>query len=156
MMARVRSKDTRPELVVRRIVTALGRRYRLHHKRLPGKPDLVFAKDRKVIFVHGCFWHQHASCTIARPPKSRRTYWLPKLAGNKARDRQHRRALTRAGWKILIVRECELKWIDRVQRRIAAFLYNNTSKTQCGGRRNRTLSEHRENKQHSDEQSTGY
>ncbi|MGH6677571.1 MAG: very short patch repair endonuclease [Bradyrhizobium sp.] len=156
MMARVRSKDTRPELAVRRIVTALGRRYRLHHKGLPGKPDLVFAKDRKVIFVHGCFWHQHASCAIARPPKSRRAYWLPKFAGNKARDQQHRRMLTRGGWKILIVRECELKSIDRVQRRIAAFLGKDTRMAECGRSGIRGSSVHRQNKQHNDEQSTGY
>ena len=83
IMARVRSKDSRPELFVRKLVFALGYRYRLHAEDLPGHPDMAFRKLRKVIFVHGCFWHRHAACALARLPKSRLDFWLPKLEGNR-------------------------------------------------------------------------
>src|SRR5690349_18847706 len=88
-MARVRAKDSRPELTVRRLVHGMGYRYRLHDPRLPGKPDLVFRSRRRVIFVHGCFWHRHAdpACRLARLPKSRLEFWLPKLEANRTRDR---------------------------------------------------------------------
>lgn len=86
IMARVRSKNSRPELFVRKVVFALGYRYRLHAKDLPGHPDMAFRRLRKVIFVHGCFWHRHAACALARLPKSRLDFWLPKLDGNRKRD----------------------------------------------------------------------
>lgn len=108
-MSRIRSGNMQPEMVVRRLVHAMGFRYRLHRTDLPGKPDLVFGPRRKVIFVHGCFWHQHSDpeCRIVRVPKSRNGYWIPKLARNVERDQQHEAALRASGWKVMIVWECE-------------------------------------------------
>ncbi len=122
IMARVRSKDTGPELLVRRLAFALGYRYRLHGKDLPGRPDLVFRPKRKVIFVHGCFWHRHPNCPLARMPKSRLDFWEAKLEGNRERDDKNKKALTRAGWKVLIVWECQLKDIDRLTSRLRRFI----------------------------------
>lgn len=121
-MARIRSKDTRPELLVRRLVFSLGYRYRLHARDLPGHPDLVFRRLRKVIFIHGCFWHRHGSCVIARLPKSRLDFWVPKLEGNKLRDQRNKRALTKGGWKVLTIWECQLKNTGRLQTTIRRFL----------------------------------
>jgi DNA mismatch endonuclease (patch repair protein) len=106
-MRRIRSKDTTPELVVRRLVTKLGYRYRLHVKDLPGKPDLTFRGRKRVIFIHGCFWHQHANCRDGRIPGSRPEYWVPKLQRNVERDAGHANALRELGWDVLIVWECE-------------------------------------------------
>ena len=122
IMARVRSKNTRPELRVRKLVFALGYRYRLHDRKLPGSPDLVFRPRKKVIFVHGCFWHRHARCALARLPKSRVDFWIPKLEGNKLRDERNRRALSRQGWKVLTIWECQLTELERVRARIGRFL----------------------------------
>jgi DNA mismatch endonuclease, patch repair protein len=122
VMRAVKGKDTAPEMIVRRLVHRLGYRYRLHAAELPGKPDLVFPSRRKVIFVHGCFWHWHNCKRGRRMPKSNSGYWAPKLQRNQERDRRHRRALRRGGWGILIVWECQLKNLDRVTERIRAFL----------------------------------
>lgn len=121
-MARVRSKNMRPELVVRKLVFALGYRYRLHAKDLPGHPDLVFRPRRKIVFVNGCFWHRHANCLLARMPKSRLDFWEPKLEGNRLRDQRNNHELAREGWKVLTIWECELKDMVRLERRIARFL----------------------------------
>jgi DNA mismatch endonuclease (patch repair protein) len=120
-MARVRNAGTGPEMKVRRLVYGLGYRYTLHSKELPGHPDLVFGSRRKVIFIHGCFWHQHG-CGRYRMPKTRRGFWEPKLAGNKARDRRTGLALRKGGWRILIVWECQLKRIPRLMGRLRRFL----------------------------------
>jgi DNA mismatch endonuclease (patch repair protein) len=122
IMARVRSKNSRPELFVRKLVFALGYRYRLHAKDLPGQPDLVFRKLCKVVFVHGCFWHRHPACALARLPKSRLEFWLPKLEGNRKRDEKNKRALQRHGWKVLTVWECQLGNSERLTTRIRRFL----------------------------------
>lgn len=122
IMGRVRSKDTGPELVVRRLVHGMGYRYRLHGKGLPGRPDLVFRSRGKVIFVHGCFWHRHEGCALARLPKSREDFWLPKLEANRQRDERNRRDLKRAGWKVLTVWECQLGRVELVRKRIRRFL----------------------------------
>lgn len=122
IMARVRSKNSRPELFVRKLVFALGYRYRLHQKDLPGCPDLVFRPRRKVIFVHGCFWHRHANCALARMPKSRLEFWEPKLKGNKVRDEKNTKALAREGWKVLTIWECQIKDAKRLEQRIRRFL----------------------------------
>jgi DNA mismatch endonuclease, patch repair protein len=108
-MASVGTRNTSPELAVRRLVHRPGYRYGLHSKRLPGKPDLVFSSRRKVIFVHGCFWHGHEGCEKSRPPKSRLTYWLPKLEQNKIRDARNVETLRKLGWSSLAVWQCELK-----------------------------------------------
>ena len=122
IMSRVRSKDTRPELLVRKLVHALGYRYRLHARDLPGQPDLVFRRTRKVIFVHGCFWHRHKGCPLARLPKSRLDFWIPKLEGNRQRDQRNRGALLKDGWKVLTVWECETKDDRRLKTAIRGFL----------------------------------
>jgi DNA mismatch endonuclease, patch repair protein len=123
-MGRIRGRDSTPELRVRRLVFSLGYRYRLHVSRLPGRPDLVFPGRRKVIFVHGCFWHRHrhSQCPLSRLPKSRLDFWLPKLEGNSRRDRRNIAALRHAGWGVLVVWECELRAADSVSRRIQRFL----------------------------------
>ena len=124
LMGRVKSKNTGPEIVVRKLVSGLGYRYRLHGAKLPGKPDLVFAKRRLAIFVHGCFWHRHQAktCRLARMPGSRVAYWTAKLEGNRKRDARNRRALARAGWRTLVVWECQLRDTDRTRARLARFL----------------------------------
>jgi DNA mismatch endonuclease, patch repair protein len=122
IMARVHSKNSRPELVVRKLVFSLGYRYRLHAKDLPGSPDIVFRKLERVIFVHGCFWHRHAACALARLPKSRLDFWLPKLEGNRNRDEKNKRALLRRGWKVLTIWECQIEARDRLAARIRRFL----------------------------------
>lgn len=108
VMSRVRSKDTAPELALRRVVYGMGYRYRLHGTKLPGRPDLVFAGRRKVVFVHGCFWHGHPRCKNARMPKSRLDFCLPKLEGNRKRDRRKLKALHEMGWRATVVWECQL------------------------------------------------
>ena len=109
-MSRVKGRDTGPEWAVRRLVHGLGYRYRLHRKDLPGCPDLVFPSRRKVIFVHGCFWHRHPdpACKFARLPKSRLEFWVPKLERNRARDLHSQALLIDMGWRIMIVWECEV------------------------------------------------
>ena len=107
LMARFRSKDTKPEILVRRALHRAGRRFRLHRKDLPGKPDIVLARDRTVILVHGCFWHAHEGCSIARKPKSRSEFWQAKFDANKARDARNRAALKELGWRVVTIRECE-------------------------------------------------
>jgi DNA mismatch endonuclease (patch repair protein) len=121
-MARVRATNTQPELRVRKLLFALGYRYRLHAKELPGHPDIVFRKLGKVIFVHGCFWHRHTSCALARLPKSRLEFWLPKLEGNKKRDVRNKRALQREGWKVMTIWECQLKRPEWLRERLRKFL----------------------------------
>ncbi len=120
-MARIRSKDTVPEMIVRRLVHALGYRYRLHRKDLPGCPDLVFQARRKVVFVHGCFWHQH-SCGAGRQPKTNKNYWNAKLKRNVERDKMNRVALRKLGWRSLIIWECQLRDLSRAERRVLKFL----------------------------------
>jgi DNA mismatch endonuclease, patch repair protein len=119
-MRRIRSKDTTPEMTIRRLVHSLGYRYRLHQADLPGKPDLVFRSKQKVIFMHGCFWHQHRC--ITRKPRSNEAYWLPKLARNKVRDIRNKRALRRLGWNYLIIWECEIGNATALEKRIVKFL----------------------------------
>lgn len=121
-MRAIRSVGMKPEMIVRQITYALGYRYRLHRKDLPGKPDLVFAGRKKVIFVHGCFWHQHADCREGRPPKSNSNYCAPKLARNVERDANNIQRLNDLGWEILTIWECEMVRRDELAERIDAFL----------------------------------
>ncbi len=122
-MRRIKSKNMKPEMLVRSLVHRLGFRFRLHKRELPGKPDLVFASQKKVIFVHGCFWHGHEiGCPDARLPKSNQDYWLPKLKRNRERDTQNEAALNGIGWKVLTVWECELKDSPSLRRRLQIFL----------------------------------
>ena len=121
-MRAVKSGDTAPELAVRRLAQGMGYRFRLHRKDLPGKPDLVFPRLYKVVFVHGCFWHQHPRCARSKPPSSRPGYWLPKLEANRQRDRRNVRDLRKLGWKVLTIWECQLKKRERVCRLLRTFL----------------------------------
>lgn len=122
IMQAVRSKDTKPELAVRKLVCGLGYRYRLHRSDLPGKPDLAFIGRRKAVFVHGCFWHGHTCPRGARTPKENQEYWVGKIARNRERDQDHLAALDALGWKSLVIWECELKEPGRVRDRLEAFL----------------------------------
>lgn len=123
-MARIRSKDTKPEMLVRRAAHKLGYRYRLHRKNLPGRPDLVFAGRKAVIFVHGCFWHQHGAdrCLDGRRPKSNTGYWSEKLDRNVARDALTQERLAKEGWRSLIIWECEIRDSLELDRKISEFL----------------------------------
>ena len=122
IMARVRSRDTRPELLIRRELHRLGYRYRLHRSNLPGRPDLTFPSRRKVLFVNGCFWHMHPGCSRARIPQSNRDFWTAKLERNRLRDARSIEALQHSGWESLTVWECELRNLDSVINRIVSFL----------------------------------
>ncbi len=122
-MSQIRSTDTTPELIVQRLVYSLGYRYRLHKKGLPGKPDLVFSGRRKVIFVHGCFWHRHTCKNGRSMPATRVEYWKEKFGRNKQRDAEARRKLKRLGWSVCVIWECQArKKLDMVNDRIVAFL----------------------------------
>jgi DNA mismatch endonuclease (patch repair protein) len=121
-MRRIRKVDTKPELIVRRVVHRLGHRYRLHRRDLPGTPDLVFPAKQKVILVHGCFWHQHECPLGSKQPHTNLSYWLPKLARNKQRDLVSERALGELGWQVLVVWECETKSESALSERLRRFL----------------------------------
>ena len=121
IMKSVRTKHTGPELVVRRLLHGLGCRYALHRRDLPGSPDIVMPTRGKIVFVHGCFWHGH-KCRYGRLPKSRPDYWLPKVLANRQRDRRNRTALTRAGWSVLVVWQCQTRTPDRLKPKLIAFL----------------------------------
>ena len=119
-MRRIKSKDSSAELAVRRLVHGLGYRYHLHDQQLPGRPDMVFPGRRKIIFMHGCFWHQHR-CSRAHTPRSRTEYWKPKLDRNRARDREHRRTLKALGWEVLVIWECEITNLTALTHRLKRF-----------------------------------
>lgn len=121
-MRRIRSKNTIHELLIRRLIFKMGFRYRLHGKNLPGKPDLVFANRKKVIFVHGCFWHQHKNCIDSHIPKSNTEYWLSKLQRNKIRDKENQSKLKKLGWSFLILWECQLRHTGRLTEKIKKFM----------------------------------
>ncbi len=123
-MARIKGKGSSAEMTVRRLVHRMGYRYRLHGAELPGRPDLVFPGRRKAIFVHGCFWHRHPDpdCKLARLPKSRQDFWIPKLEGNRARDLRQLEELKALGWSALILWECELKNEAFLENEIRTFL----------------------------------
>ncbi len=121
-MRRIRGKNTTPEMAVRRMVHRLGYRFRLHDRRLPGRPDLVFAGRRKVIFVHGCFWHQHHRCRLATTPKTNVEFWNTKFKENVRRDSANRRRLKVAGWDSLVIWQCELRSLEVLMQKIRTFL----------------------------------
>jgi DNA mismatch endonuclease, patch repair protein len=123
-MSRVRSRDTKPEIVVRKLLHRLGYRYRLHGKGIPGSPDIIFRRKRKAIFVHGCFWHRHddPSCKLARMPKSRLEFWGPKLESNRLRDQRITSELDALGWQSLVVWECELRHTEQLENKLVDFL----------------------------------
>ncbi len=128
-MSRIRGKDTKPEMRLRRLIHGMGYRYRLHVPGLPGKPDMVFPGRKAVIFMHGCFWHRHPDpkCKLARLPKSRQDFWGEKLGANRERDIRTQKQLQDMGWRVLVVWECELQDMDTVSRTVRAFLDNKTN-----------------------------
>ena len=128
VMRRVKGRDTTPELTVRRVLTRLGARYRLHRKDLPGAPDVVLPGRRLVLFVHGCFWHGHDCARGARVPKQNRDYWTAKVARNRARDVANREALEAAGWRVETLWECELKDADALEGRLRALLHETAAR----------------------------
>jgi DNA mismatch endonuclease (patch repair protein) len=121
LMARIRSKNTKPERVVRSILHRLGFRFRLHRKDLPGKPDIVLPRHRKIIFIHGCFWHGH-SCALASKPKSNQDYWREKIKNNRLRDHRVRRELIKQGWSVLELWECEIRKETSLTDKLEAFM----------------------------------
>lgn len=122
IMRNIRGKDTVPEKAVRSMIHRMGYRYRLHAKYLPGKPDMVFPGRKKVIFVHGCFWHLHEGCRKAAFPKSKKQYWVPKLLLNRERDQHTVQELKKMGWKVLVVWQCQISKTSVLSRRIKRFL----------------------------------
>ncbi|MFZ1530221.1 MAG: DNA mismatch endonuclease Vsr [Ferruginibacter sp.] len=120
-MSRIRRGNTKPEMLVRKFLHAHGFRYRLHDKKLPGKPDIVLPKYRTVIFVHGCFWHGHKNCKYFKVPKTRTEWWMNKIGVNQANDEKAQKALKRQGWKIISIWECKLKPAKQ-QQSLAALL----------------------------------
>ena len=126
-MRRIKSKGMKPELTIRRLAHRLGYRFRLHRSDLPGNPDLVFPSRRAVIFVHGCFWHQHpdANCKAAHSPRSNTDYWGPKLTRNTVRDAESQKRLAELGWRVLVVWECELKHAQQVEEKLRGYLESN-------------------------------
>ncbi|WP_260987640.1 very short patch repair endonuclease [Roseomonas gilardii] len=121
-MSRVAQKNTKPEMIVRRIAHALGFRFRLHRRDLPGTPDIVFPRLRKAVFVHGCFWHRHPGCRLASTPKSRPEFWEPKFLANVERDGRKAEQLHASGWDVEIVWECETRDPDRLAKRLLEVL----------------------------------
>ncbi|WP_083415253.1 very short patch repair endonuclease [Massilia timonae] len=121
LMARIGSKNTKPELIVRKLVYSMGYRYRLHKKDLPGRPDIVFAARKKLIFIHGCFWHAH-SCKRGFKPKTNVEFWNAKLQRNIERDQETLSKLKSLGWQSLVIWECEIKDLTLVEKRVRSFI----------------------------------
>lgn len=122
VMSKVRSKNTNPELIVRQLIFGMGYRYRLHVASLPGKPDIVMSKRRKIIEVRGCFWHAHEGCKHATLPKTRTDFWATKIACNRERDKKNLDWLNESGWEVLIVWQCELKQLDALKSKLKKFI----------------------------------
>ena len=124
-MSKIRGTDTKPELILRKLLHAYGLRYRLHQTGLPGKPDLVFARHKAVVFVHGCFWHRHSGCQIASTPKSNTDFWISKFQRNVVRDQRNIQALEAIGWRVYVAWECELTSTAKAivtAKRVASFI----------------------------------
>jgi DNA mismatch endonuclease, patch repair protein len=122
LMSRIQGKNTKPEIIVRRLAHALGYRFRLHRRDLPGSPDLVFPRLGKVIFVHGCFWHRHSRCKYAYSPKSNNAFWEKKFSNNIERDREVIKKLRKLGWDVLVIWECETSDQSALTHRLSSFL----------------------------------
>ena len=123
-MSHIRGRDTKPEWRVREILRSFGYRYRLQYSKLPGKPDFAWPGKQKAIWVHGCFWHRHENCSLARLPKGRQDFWIPKLESNKRRDSENQDKVRQMGWQTMVIWECELRDVSAVRKRIQHFLEN--------------------------------
>ena len=121
-MSRIKGRDTEPERTVRSLLHSMGYRFRLHAKKLPGKPDVILSKYRTVILIHGCFWHRHKGCKNCTTPTNNRAFWLEKLEGNVARDRRNLRELRKLGWGAIVIWECELNNVAKLRSRLAKLL----------------------------------
>jgi DNA mismatch endonuclease (patch repair protein) len=130
-MAAIKGKDTKPEKLLRSLLHKAGYRFRKNYPSLPGKPDVAFTKKKKVIFMHGCFWHNHG-CPNGMMPRSRTSYWHPKLLANKQRDKRNIRKLQRAGWSVMVVWECQILETDLLFKKITKFLTKNKSRHSMG------------------------
>ena len=130
VMSRIRSKNTEPEKLVRSMLHAMGYRFRIHRRDLPGNPDIAFPKRRIAIFVHGCFWHKHEGCQKSRDPKSNKTFWLNKFQKNVERDRKNQEALEKNGWAVHVIWECETDDIQSLSKRIRNIMINTTTYSQ--------------------------
>jgi len=122
VMGRIKHKDTQPEKIIRSLIHQMGYRFRLHQPELPGKPDIVLPKYRKIILVNGCFWHGHKNCSRAKLPKSNNIFWLKKIEGNKNRDKNNIAALKNLGWDVLVIWQCEIKNQIEIQQRLRKFI----------------------------------
>jgi DNA mismatch endonuclease (patch repair protein) len=122
IMSKVRSKNTTPEILIRKLIFSMGYRYRLHVKKLPGKPDIVMAGRRKIIDVRGCFWHGHDDCKYGRLPKSRQDFWITKITLNRKRDLENLHKLESLGWKVLVVWQCELRDLNFLKTKLYEFI----------------------------------
>lgn len=129
IMAKVRSQDTKPEVLVRSLIHRMGFRFRLHNKHLPGNPDIVLPRHKKIVFVHGCFWHQHEGCPHAARPASNIAYWNKKLDGNVRRDKANLEKLAALGWRVLVIWECETRNREQLILRLQEFFVNAETKT---------------------------
>lgn len=127
-MSRIRSKDTKPEMIIRSLLHRMGYRFRLHRKDLPGNPDIVLPKYKTVIFVHGCFWHRHKNCKYAYKPKTRVNFWEDKLSGNADRDKIKQSTLKTLGWNVIVIWECELLKRELVVNKITKYLKKHSNK----------------------------
>jgi DNA mismatch endonuclease, patch repair protein len=124
LMSRIKVKNTKPEVTVRSAIHRLGYRFRLHKRNLPGKPDIVLSKHRKIIFVHGCFWHQHTNCSASKRPSTNVEFWNEKLNSNIARDKKNRANLIDLGWQVCIIWECETEKKEKLMKKLTEFLEN--------------------------------
>ncbi len=122
IMARIKGRDTAPELRVRRLLHSLGFRFRCHRDDLPGKPDIVLSRHRKIVLIHGCFWHCHSGCPRAALPTTNVKFWQKKIRGNQARDQRVRRELRKLGWNVLVIWQCQLKREEILTSRLLRFL----------------------------------
>ncbi len=127
IMSRIKGANTKPEILVRRIVHSLGYRFTLHNKKVTGKPDIVLPRHRKIILVNGCFWHGHANCSRSTLPSTNEGFWRNKILGNKERDVRVRRKLNSEGWKVLVVWQCQTKQVERLTERLKDFLEKTSS-----------------------------
>jgi DNA mismatch endonuclease (patch repair protein) len=122
IMAQVKGRDTKPEKLIRSIVHQLGFRFRLYRKDLPGKPDIVLPRHKKIIFVHGCFWHGHKDCSRSKRPTSNQEFWDRKIDGNIIRDRKNKKALKPLGWRAMVIWQCETRNVPKLIKRLEKFL----------------------------------
>ncbi len=121
-MSRIKGKNTSSELKVRKVLHAMGYRFRLHRKDLPGKPDIIIGKYKTVIFVHGCFWHRHKNCNYCTTPTGNRDFWLKKFEGNVLRDKKNQKKLRELGWKVFVVWQCETINPEKIEKKLSGFM----------------------------------